>query len=150
MVHDRGMGNVLSVRVHSHDEEHGLSNLAMTDGEGNDVSGAPHLIAPRIVADVGSRVTIAFSPRDVALAHGEVRGISIQNQLSGTVSRCTNHERSALVEVHVGQPILAQLSRPSAASLDLKPGRPVVCLIKSHAIRFVGVRASEGGRTVRR
>lgn len=139
VVHDRGMENVLVGRVRSHDDEHGLSVLTLKDdGERGDSHRAERLITPRIPADVGSCVTIAFSRRDVALAHGEVRDISIQNQLMGTVLRCTDHTCRAIIEVDIGRPIMVELSRPSAQSMGLQPGRSVACLIKSHAIQYIG------------
>ena len=141
VAHDRGMENVLIARIDHHDDEHGVSVLVLTD---DDAQHDPHdaragrLIAPRMPAAVGAHVTIAFSPWDVALAEGEVRGISIQNQLAGRVLRCTEHDRRVLIEVDIGRPIIVELSRPGALSMALQPGGTVICLIKSHAIRYIG------------
>jgi molybdate transport system ATP-binding protein len=82
-------------------------------------------------------VTAAVHPWDVALAPEPVPRVSIQNQLRGVVSRCTLHERSAIVEIDVGVPLIAEVSRKSAMSLELAAGRPIVCLMKSHAIRTI-------------
>ena len=138
VVHDRGMGNVLSAQICSHDEEQGVSMLALTNADPGALNRAVQLVSPRVAAEVGAHVTIAFSAWEVALALREVHGISIQNQLPGTVVRCTYHEHRAVVEVNVGQSIVVELSRPGAASLNLKPGQSVICLIKSHAIQYVG------------
>jgi molybdate transport system ATP-binding protein len=76
-------------------------------------------------------------PWDIALATAPLREVSIQNQVRGTVTRCTAHHRSMLVEVDIGVPVIAEISRRSAAALSIEPGRTIVCLIKSHAIQYL-------------
>lgn len=139
VVHDRGMKNVLTARVHSHSHNDGISILAI--GQANESGPGPscQLAAPLSSAAPGENVTVSVQPWDIALATQTMREVSIQNQIRGTVKRCTAHERSVLVEIDIGVPIIAEISRRSAASLNIQVGCPIVCLIKSHAIQYVGL-----------
>ena len=81
---------------------------------------------------------ISIRPWDIALATEPVHGVSIQNQIRSTVTRCTTHERSMLLDVQIGSPLVVEISRRGAAALNVKVDQPIVCLIKSQAIEYVG------------
>ena len=134
VVHDRGMENILPARVFAHEPSEGVTVLQL----GSDGDARFRLIIPRCAAPPGGLVTIGLHPWDVALAAGRVESVSIRNQLPGTVARCTLHETRAVVEVDVGVRLIVEVSRRSATSMNLAAGRPIVCLIKSNAIRVVG------------
>ncbi|MCH6551237.1 MAG: molybdenum ABC transporter ATP-binding protein [Planctomycetes bacterium] len=137
VVHDRGMKNVLVARVLAHRPDDGVSVLEICPAPEATGRAPSRLIAPLSSAAPGASVMVSILPWDVALATEPVEGVSIQNQIRGTVRRCTTHERSMLLDVDIGAPLLVEISRPSAASLNIKPDQPIVCLIKSHAIRYV-------------
>jgi molybdate transport system ATP-binding protein len=132
VIHSRGMRNILSGRVIRHETADGLSVIQI-----GDAASLRQLSVPLTDASVGAPVTLAIQPWDIALAHSEMKAISIQNQVSGTVTRCSLHEHSAIVEVDIGLPLIVEVSRRSVASLEIESGREVVCLVKSHAIRAV-------------
>ncbi len=138
VVHDRGMKNVLAARVVSHSPGEGISILALGPAPGSKPGPPQQIVAPLSPAAPGAGVTVSVLPWDIALATAPVSGVSIQNQVRGTVTRCTAHERSMLVEIDIGVPVIAEVSRRSAASLNVQAGRPIVCLIKSHAIQYLG------------
>lgn len=131
-VHDRGMDNVLRATIVSHHAEDGISTLRIGTGQG-----ASTIAAPLVTGSVNDEFSIAIHPWDIALANEQVHGVSIQNQLRGTVKRVTTHDRRALVEVDIGESIIVEVSNRSAAAMSLTPGTPIVCLIKSHAVRCV-------------
>lgn len=133
VVHDRGMSNVLAATVLRHEPADGVSVLGLGDGDAR-----RQLIVPKCPAPPGARVTIAVQPSDIALATTELPSVSIQNQIRSVVTRCSLHDDRAIVGVDLGAPVIVEVSKRAAASLALAPGRPVVCLIKSHAIRHVG------------
>jgi molybdate transport system ATP-binding protein len=138
VLHARGMSNVLAARVVAHETDDGITVLELRCGPAGEAAATPlRLSAPPSPSAEGTEVTVSIRPWDVALAAAPVDGVSIQNQCRGTVRRCTTRQRSALVEVDVGPPLLVEISRRSVASLGIEPGRPVVCLIKSHAIQYV-------------
>jgi molybdate transport system ATP-binding protein len=129
------MRNVLTARVHSNAPADGISILELTPAR--EPGPSSRLTAPLTPAAPGSNVTVSILPWDIALAGDVVRDVSIQNQVRGTVTRCTAHQRSMLVEVDFGAPIIAEISPRSAAALNIQVGRPIVCLIKSHAIQYL-------------
>ncbi len=136
VVHDRGMNNVLVARVLEHKAEDGVSVLEIGPREQGEPTG--RLFAPLCAAEVGATVSISIRPWDIALAAAPVSGVSILNQVRGTVLRCTGHERRMLVDVNIGAPLIVEISRRSATTLHIEPGTPIVCLIKSHSVQFVG------------
>ena len=135
VVHDRGMNNVLNARVRSHAPIDGVSVLEL--GEEAQPAHAAELIAPLAPAAPDARVTVSIQPWDIALATEPVREVSIQNQVRGFVVRVSAHDRSMLVEIDIGASLIVEISRRSAAALNITPGQPIICLIKSHAIRYV-------------
>lgn len=136
VIHDRGMDNVLRGTVLSHDETGGVTVLQL--GRGGDP--ARRLTVPRVPATPGSVVVIAIRPWDIALAATMLPAISIQNQIRARITRCTLHDRAAIVELDIGASatLLVEVSKPSAVALHLAPGQQVIALIKSHAIRHIG------------
>jgi molybdate transport system ATP-binding protein len=136
VVRDRGMENILSAKVIEHREADGVSVLELVPRGG----GQPcRLSAPLCRHPAGSPVLISIKPWDVALAREAISGVSIQNQSHGMVQRCTDHEQGVLVQIDMGatQPLIVEISRRAAAALPVSVGTSVVCLIKSHAIRYV-------------
>jgi molybdate transport system ATP-binding protein len=133
---ESGFTNVLRTRLVEHREADGVSVLAIGDSDRT-------LVASPAAASPGSTVVLSIRPSDVALAAGEVPAVSIRNQLQATVTRRSDHERFTLVELDIGAPLIALISRRSATQMDIRAGRSIVCHIKSHAIEYLsGSRAS--------
>lgn len=133
VIHDRGMRNVLTGRVVRHEPDAGLSTIEI--GASSDV--ACQLTVPLCAAKIGNPVTLTIDPWDIALSQHEIQAISIQNQIRGRVVHVSLHERRAIVEVEIGQPLLVEISVRSVRSLDVRAGQSLVCLFKSHAIRVI-------------
>lgn len=136
VVHDRGMNNVLAARVLEHKADDGVSVLEIGPSEQGGPTG--RLFAPLCAAEVGATISISIRPWDIALAAAPVSGVSILNQVCGTVQRCSGHERRMLVDVNIGAPLIVEISRRSATTLNIQTGTPIVCLIKSHSVQYVG------------
>ncbi len=91
-------------------------------------------------APVGQRVRIPILARDVSLARTRIEDTSIQNALPGRVVAMSEdaHPALALVRLDVGHdehsPLIARLTRRSAAMLELKPGMDVWAQIKAVAL----------------
>ncbi|MCC6660684.1 MAG: molybdenum ABC transporter ATP-binding protein [Phycisphaerales bacterium] len=133
VVHERGLRNVLAARVLQHIPGDGVSVVQI----GKTTDPGRRLIVPRIEAGEGQTVMLSIQPWDVALAAESVHAVSIQNQIPGTVTRATMHERSAIVEVDAGESLIVEVSKRSAAALKIAAGQPIVCLIKANAIRQI-------------
>ncbi|MBL9150140.1 MAG: molybdenum ABC transporter ATP-binding protein [Phycisphaerae bacterium] len=125
---DDGLANVLSAVVVAH-EGPDATVLRLGGVQGPDVRAA------RVDASAGTEVRLRVAPSEVALALQPLQGISIRNQLAGTVRRLEAHARATLVEIDVGVPIVAELSHGSVRDLGIGVGQAIVCLVKSQALR---------------
>jgi len=134
VVHDRGMLNILKARVVEHRPADGLSVLRV----GTQIEPRVPWTVPACSAAPGTDVMISVQPWDVAFSTEVLGSVSIQNQIPGVVIRCTVHQSRAVVEVDIGAPLIVEVSRRSVDALNLQPGRPIVCLIKSNAVRHLG------------
>ncbi|MDN3027618.1 TOBE domain-containing protein [Streptomyces sp. S.PB5] len=80
----------------------------------------------------GTAVRALVKSTEVSLATGHVEGLSIRNQLPGTVTRVTSGPAMAAVKIAVdGTELTAAITKDAAADLSLAAGTPVVALIKS-------------------
>ncbi|MEU4999115.1 TOBE domain-containing protein [Streptomyces sp. NPDC021622] len=83
----------------------------------------------------GSEVRILVKSTEVALATGPVQGVSIRNQIAGTVTDVSTGGAMASVKVDVeGGALTAAITKDAVADLNLASGSPVVALIKSTEI----------------
>lgn len=138
VVHDRGLTNVLAARVLENHAEDGISLIELLPPADSADTLPARLVAPLCPSPAGSRILISIQPWEIALASSTVSGISIQNQVHGSVTRCTNHGRSVLVDVQIGPHVLVEISPRSMATLNIGLNRPIVCLVKAQAIQFIG------------
>lgn len=80
----------------------------------------------------GSAVKALVKATEVALATGPVEGLSIRNQIPGTVSDVATGPAMASVKVDVnGGGLTAAITADAAEALGLAAGSSVVALIKS-------------------
>ncbi len=86
---------------------------------------------------LGHAVRVRILARDVSIALEPLKGISIQNSLSASVEQIATdcHPALALLRLRIGSsPMLARLTRRSAAGLQLEPGKQVWVQIKAVAL----------------
>jgi molybdopterin-binding protein len=112
---------------------------------------AAQLVGGQLVADISGQQLhlpspateptrtfyVRFLPSDVTLSRAPVAGISIRNQLRGTVCELVRKEQDVFVQIDVGQPIWAEITAASASELGLAVGSQVTCLIKATALHIV-------------
>ncbi|MFI0962527.1 molybdopterin-binding protein [Streptomyces sp. NPDC021080] len=80
----------------------------------------------------GSTVRALVKATEVSLATGPVAGLSIRNQLPGTVTGVTSGGAMAQVKVRVaGGELTSAITTDAVAELGLSAGSEVVALIKS-------------------
>jgi molybdate transport system ATP-binding protein len=120
-------GTVIEAVVAAHDLEYGLATLRFDGGE---------LQAADVTSLVGEKLRVRIRARDVSLALSAPRDASFLNVLSGTVKEIGSGQGSGVdVAVAVGSAVVvARITRKSAGSLGLVPGKPVYALVKSVAI----------------
>ncbi|GAA2418528.1 molybdopterin-binding protein [Streptomyces mauvecolor] len=83
----------------------------------------------------GSAVKTLIKSTEVSLATGPVEGLSIRNQIPGTVADVATGGAMASVKVDVqGGELTAAITKDAVADLNLAAGTSVVALIKSTEI----------------
>ena len=126
-------GAVIEARVAAQDLDSGLARLEFAGGA---------LEIPDVEALVGERLRVRVRARDVSIALARPSGLSIRNVLAGTVVELGAGEGPSLdVQLDLGgTPLIARITRKSAAELRLEPGLAVYALVKSVSIdrRSVG------------
>ncbi|KUN16810.1 adenylate kinase [Streptomyces antibioticus] len=86
----------------------------------------------------GSAVRALVKSTEVALATGPVEGLSIRNQLPGTVTTIATGAAMASVKIAFDDiELTAAITKDAATDLALAPGTPVVALIKSTEVSLV-------------
>lgn len=125
-----GMENVLQVELLSHHPAEGYSVARL---------GAQSLFIPLSAGAVGDRITISTAASNVALASEPVSGISIQNQLPGTLGQMRQVDHRMLVDVVLdAHTLVAEVSAKAIQDLALSPGMKVHALIKTQALHLYG------------
>ncbi|CAO5258473.1 TOBE domain-containing protein [Frankia sp. AgKG'84/4] len=82
---------------------------------------------------IGSPVEVLVKSSEVALALGQISGISIRNQLRGTVSSLDSGGAMAVAHVSLdgGGELTSAITLAAATDLGLRAGLPVTALVKS-------------------
>ena len=126
---DFGGGALLHAQVVSRREHDDLTVLAHPAGE---------IEVPGLRLPFGQAVRLRVDARDVVLALGSapLSGISIRNQLRATVSGLGSAQ-DGTIEVGLdvaGEALRARITGASAEAMGLRPGLPVLALVKSVAL----------------
>ena len=88
----------------------------------------------------GSEVRALMKSTEVALATGPVSGLSIRNQIPGTVAEVSTGGAMARVKVLVdGGELTAAVTADAVTDLGLTAGSPVVALIRSTEVSLATV-----------
>jgi molybdate transport system ATP-binding protein len=125
--HDEDAFVIIEAQVAGHDDADALTRL--------EFAGLPLWVTGRDVP-VGRRVRVRVLARDVSLALTERRDSSILNVLPARVVSLDETDRgrtSVRLDV-AGTPLLARITRRSAAQLGLVPGRHVNAQVKGVAL----------------
>ncbi|MFB7246705.1 molybdopterin-binding protein [Streptomyces populi] len=87
----------------------------------------------------GSTVRALVKSTEVSLATGPVDGLSIRNQLPGTVTDVTSGGAMARVKVRIaGAELTSAITKDAVSELGLSAGSEVVALIKSTEVSLSG------------
>ncbi|MBC3842153.1 adenylate kinase [Streptacidiphilus sp. 4-A2] len=100
---------------------------------GQDITSAVTLEAVReLRLAEGSAVQAMVKATDVSVATGPVTGLSIRNQIAGTVADVATGGAMATVRITIaGGELTAAITKDAVDDLGLAAGTPVVALIKS-------------------
>jgi molybdate transport system ATP-binding protein len=120
------LGAVVEGKVSGVDSASGLADLAL---------GAGHLRIPARNLSLGQLVRVQLLARDIILATIEPRGLSVRNQLRGTVTRITPTSNGDMIEVDIGGTLLlARITGAATAELALRAGSRVWVLVKAVSV----------------
>lgn len=127
LAHTDDAGAILEARVSGHDDEYALTYLEFAGGR--------FTVARKALA-VGARVRLQIAARDVSLTLVQQSGTSILNIFPATIDQLAPQGESQMIArlLVAGLPILARVTRKSAAQLALKPGNSLYIQIKSVAL----------------
>jgi molybdate transport system regulatory protein len=81
----------------------------------------------------GQAVTVLVKSTEVSVATGAVKGLSIRNQIAGTVAAIEHGSVMTMVRVGIvgGQTLTATITKDGAEDLGLAEGDAVTVLVKS-------------------
>ena len=118
------VGAVIDGRVEQVEPEQGLSRVA--------IGADSHLFVTSTSLVRGQKVRLQLLARDLILAVVEPRGLSVRNQLRGTVVTVVQDKGATLIEVDIGgATLLARISAAATHELGLVPGSAVWALVKA-------------------
>ena len=125
-------GSVLEARVAEHHPARQLSLLR---------AGPLALWVPLVAGSLGTRLRVRIPAREVILATEAPQGISLHNVLPVLVVAVSEDQarHTAMVELGSGDVrLLARITPDAVARLGLRPGKPVLALVKSMSVDRVG------------
>jgi molybdate transport system ATP-binding protein len=127
LAHASDAATIVEATVAGHDEKYQLTQLSFPGGE---------ITVPLEQLPVGSPVRLRIAARDVSLTLEHQSGTSILNIFPALVDEITaDSDSQATVRLLLaGAPVLARITRKSAAELDLQSGKAVYAQVKSIAL----------------
>jgi len=127
LAHARDAETLIEATVTGHDNEYALTYLSFTGGL---------VTVEHQSLEIGSHVRVRIAARDVSLTLLPQTGTSILNIYAATIDDMTNDGNSqVIVRLLInGIPLLARVTRKSAAILDLQPGKKIYAQAKSVAL----------------
>ena len=128
-----GFENIFDAVVLAIHEERGSMSCRM--GKGN-----LELETPLVRAKVGSRLRVGIRAGDLLLATVKPKGLSARNLLKGTIRRL--EQRDVIVSAFVdcaGTELEVHLTLAARESLELREGKDVWVVVKTHSCRLLSV-----------
>lgn len=128
LAHSLGLENVLHGFVAEH---HLVENYTLVK------MGAQWLHIPLTHAPLNSPIALSIAAANIALSIQTIKGITIQNQLLGTVVSMQRLEKGMLITLNVGELLIAEVSAKAVVELQIKEGAQLYCLIKTQSIQLI-------------
>jgi molybdate transport system ATP-binding protein len=98
---------------------------------------ATDLETPLTSFEPGDRIRVAIRAGDILVATEHPRALSARNIVAGTVGALSRQGATIRLEVGIGVPIEVHVTPGASAALDLRPGREVWLVIKTHSCHAV-------------
>lgn len=125
-----GFENVFDARVISTHEDRGTMTCRL--------AGSPvEIETPMVRAEVGSPVRVAISAGDILLATSAPVGLSARNVLAGIMTALEQRDVIVSARVACGIEMEVHLTLAARDSLDLRPGKSVWLIVKTHSCHLM-------------
>jgi molybdate transport system ATP-binding protein len=121
-----GFENALPVDIIANDRAQGVTRIRFRGQE---------LKIPLCDRPPGSRVFIGIRANDIILCRERPAGLSIRNAIAGRILDISTVGGKQLVYVDVGKRLAVEITPEAVLELALRPGEPIICLVKTHSIR---------------
>jgi molybdate transport system ATP-binding protein len=152
-----GLENVFDVRVTSIHESRGTMTCLVLGASGSkprspvgesgtpeglpfprDASSRIEIETPLVRAEVGSYLRVGISAGDILLANSAPVGLSARNILEGRLISLEQRDMIVIVRVDCGVELAAHLTLAARDALELRPGRRVWLIVKTHSCHLMG------------
>lgn len=127
LAHSLGLENVIKVHAIAHETAFGHT---VAEHAGREI------LIPLSTA-AAQPVTICIPASSIALSVRPIEGVTIQNQISGTIVAIETIGHRVLVSVDIGSVILAEVTIKAIHELKLECGAVIYCLFKTQSIRVL-------------
>ena len=94
---------------------------------------AVDLETPLMSFEAGDRIRVAIRAGDILVATEHPRGLSARNVVAGTIAALSRHGAIVRLEIGIGVRVEVHVTPTATATLDLRAGREVWLVIKTHS-----------------
>jgi molybdate transport system ATP-binding protein len=136
-----GFENIFDATVESIHEDRGTMLCRITSGRspGREVGSGIVLETPLIRAEVGSRLRTGIRAGDILLAIAKPVGLSARNVIAGRLVSLERRDTIASARVDCGVEMETYLTLAARDALDLREGREVWLVIKTHSCHLMKI-----------
>jgi len=125
-----GFENVFNAQVSAIHEERGTM-ICMVGGD------KLELETPLVRADIGMKLRVGISAGDILLATSAPVGLSARNILTGRLLSLSQRDMIVVARVDCGVELSVHLTLAARDSLELRPGRQVWLIVKTHSCHLL-------------
>jgi molybdate transport system ATP-binding protein len=130
-----GFENIFDAQVKAIHEERGT--MTCTVGSTRFESAQVELETPMVNAAPGAKLRVGISAGDVLLATSAPVGLSARNILPGHLLSMAQRDMIVVARVDCGLEMVVHLTLAARDSLELKPGRQVWLIVKTHSCHLL-------------
>lgn len=131
LAHSLGLENVLHVQVLEHHPDDGFTVTRLASPQ---ISTPQEINIPLVNSAIASTVSLSVAASNIALSTHKIKGVTIQNQLVGTVTDIQRVDTRVLISVDIGHEIIAEVTAKAIHDMQIELGATVYCLIKTQSI----------------
>jgi molybdate transport system ATP-binding protein len=130
-----GFENIFDAQVKAIHEERGT--MTCTAGSTRFESAQVELETPMVNAAPGAKLRVGISAGDILLATSAPVGLSARNVLPGRLLSMAQRDMIVVARVDCGLEMFVHLTLAARDSLELKPGRQVWLIVKTHSCHLL-------------